>query len=158
MVAIVNDSSNHVESITLKYFEAGHTFMSADSFHHQVEKEATTKGNLYDLEDFLQCVRNSGTCVLMNEGDFLQWRNEMLESKTSKTLRPLLNNMVVAHFKRGSTNMHYKSALSMTEYKGVQAEQKKGIISNLLPLMPENCKAFWLNMKISELLTVPHTC
>ena len=84
--------------------------------------------------------------------------------------------MVVAHYKRGSTNMHYKSAHSdenfkcadflkakfkkqvengkvlppMTEYKGVQAERKKGIISNLLPLMPENRKAFWLNMKTSE--------
>ena len=81
LVAIVNDSSYHVESITLKYFEAGHTFMSADSFHHQVEKEATTKGNLYDFEDYLQCVRNSGTCVLMNGGDFLQLRNEMSESR-----------------------------------------------------------------------------
>ena len=70
LVAIVNDSSNHVESITLKYFEAGHTFMSADSFYLQVEKEATTKGNLYYFEDLLQCVRNSGKCVLMNRGDY----------------------------------------------------------------------------------------
>jgi len=34
----VNDPALAVEDITLKYFEPGHTFMSADSVHHGVEK------------------------------------------------------------------------------------------------------------------------
>ena len=31
------------ESVTIKYFEKGHTFMNADSFHHQIEKEMRSK-------------------------------------------------------------------------------------------------------------------
>ena len=37
LTAAVNSKDHpYLESITLKYFEVGHTFMSADSFHHQV--------------------------------------------------------------------------------------------------------------------------
>ena len=38
LVNAVNDPTVAVEDITLKYFEPGHTFMSADSVHHGVEK------------------------------------------------------------------------------------------------------------------------
>ena len=38
LVTVVNDPALAVEDITLKYFEPGHTFMSADSVHHGVEK------------------------------------------------------------------------------------------------------------------------
>ena len=36
--------------ITLKYFEPGYTFMSADSFHHRVEQEMQKKKKR--LKDF----------------------------------------------------------------------------------------------------------
>ena len=39
----VNVPSTSVQSITLKYFEPGHTFMSADSFHHKVEQAMKQK-------------------------------------------------------------------------------------------------------------------
>jgi hypothetical protein len=29
----------NIEVITLKYFERGHSFMSADSFHHRVKRQ-----------------------------------------------------------------------------------------------------------------------
>ena len=32
------DADSTPQDITLKYFEAGHTFMAADSFHARVEK------------------------------------------------------------------------------------------------------------------------
>ena len=59
LVQAVNDNTNTLKTITLKYFEAGHTFMSADSFHHQVEKEAKSQGYLYDFKDFCQVCRQS---------------------------------------------------------------------------------------------------
>ena len=34
LVHEVNSENNSTKTITLKYFEHGHTFMSADSFHH----------------------------------------------------------------------------------------------------------------------------
>lgn len=47
------------ETITIKYFEAGHTFMSADSFHHLVEKELKRNPKCYDFQDFVNVVNNS---------------------------------------------------------------------------------------------------
>ena len=37
LVSLVNSNVISTDDITLKYFEPGHTFMSADSFHHGVE-------------------------------------------------------------------------------------------------------------------------
>ena len=36
--AVNNNQKDTLQSITLKYFERGHSFMSADSYHHLVEK------------------------------------------------------------------------------------------------------------------------
>ncbi|XP_050308053.1 uncharacterized protein LOC126744593 [Anthonomus grandis grandis] len=36
-VSIVNSDEISLKKLEIKYFEPGHTFMSADSFHHQVE-------------------------------------------------------------------------------------------------------------------------
>ena len=46
--------------ITLKYFEPGHTFMSADSFHHQVEQKMQKKKRLEDFQDFVDIVDTCG--------------------------------------------------------------------------------------------------
>ncbi|KAG5885830.1 hypothetical protein JTB14_017200 [Gonioctena quinquepunctata] len=59
---IVNSSEIAANKIHLKYFQAGHTFMSADSFHHQVELSMKKSGNIYDFNDFHEAVQraNSG--------------------------------------------------------------------------------------------------
>ncbi|CAM4578379.1 unnamed protein product [Leuciscus chuanchicus] len=50
LVCLVNGDTTTMEDITLKYFEKGHTFMSADSFHHGVKQEMKNRpgGVLYD--------------------------------------------------------------------------------------------------------------
>ena len=40
------------ETIALKYFEKGHTCMSAHSKHKQIEKELKNMGKVYDFDDF----------------------------------------------------------------------------------------------------------
>ena len=47
----------------LKYFEAGHTYMSADFFHHLVEKETEKMSNFYDFQDFMNFIANLGRAV-----------------------------------------------------------------------------------------------
>ena len=42
----VNSEGGYVSSVTLKYFEPGHTFMSADNFHNQVEQRTRQKKTL----------------------------------------------------------------------------------------------------------------
>lgn len=65
---IVNLSLINAEEITIKYFEAGHTFMSVGSFHYLVEKL------IFDINDFtdaffskwksLQSFKNVSTSVV----------------------------------------------------------------------------------------------
>lgn len=61
-VYIVNSTEINTNEIDIKYFEPGHSFMSADSFHHQVELSMKRKGKLYDFNDFKAAVQkaNSG--------------------------------------------------------------------------------------------------
>ena len=56
----MDPASVRFKSITIKYFEAGHTFMAADSFHARVEKEFKKTKNIYDFSDYLSCVRAAG--------------------------------------------------------------------------------------------------
>lgn len=51
LLQYVNGNLPATEVITLKYFERGYTFMSADSIHHLVELQMKKQvgGNVYDL-------------------------------------------------------------------------------------------------------------
>nr|CAH7712417.1 unnamed protein product [Callosobruchus chinensis] len=49
---IMNSSAIWAETIQVNYFESGHTFMSADSFHHKVEGSLTHQSKTLDFEDF----------------------------------------------------------------------------------------------------------
>ena len=42
----LNSENSSVKNIILKYYNPGHTFMSADSFHHQVEQGLRQRGML----------------------------------------------------------------------------------------------------------------
>ena len=63
MVVLVNNTENELQDITFKYFQPGHTFMSADSVHHGVEHEIKKQpnGNIYDFKDFCRVVSNSNS-------------------------------------------------------------------------------------------------
>ena len=49
-----------MNKIVIKYFEPGHTFMSADSFHHKIEQGMKKKKQVEDFQDLnrsSQCMR-----------------------------------------------------------------------------------------------------
>lgn len=62
-VCPVNANTTSREDITLKYFEQGHTFISADSFHHGVEQQMKNcpVGAVYDFEGFVSVVKSSNS-------------------------------------------------------------------------------------------------
>lgn len=74
---MVNSNQIVAEDITLKYFEAGHTFMSADSVHHGVEQSMKYMGNVYDFDDFVASVQNSNSkkmkIILLHNTNTLAW-------------------------------------------------------------------------------------
>ena len=59
-----------LNSITLKYFERGHTFMSADSYHHSVEKSMKEMKNVYDYGDFVKALEMQGQAMQLNHENF----------------------------------------------------------------------------------------
>ncbi|XP_046683386.1 uncharacterized protein LOC124369424 [Homalodisca vitripennis] len=74
LTGLVNSNDIEANEIVLNYLETGHTFMSADHFHHQVNKQIKSKGKMYDFEDFKDAVKasNSGkvTVKSMEHQDF----------------------------------------------------------------------------------------
>ena len=71
---LVNDPTNKCETITLKYFEPGHTFMAADAFHKRVEDEMRKMKNVLDFEDFKNCIAAQGIAIEMSADDFYDYK------------------------------------------------------------------------------------
>lgn len=170
------DSSDNLNRITLKYFEPGHTFMSADSFHALVEKSFKASKRLYDYKDYEAALRKVGSIFSMTIGDFKNHRSHLSHGQRSKATRPLLSDIYKAEFVRGSTSILYstrrnpdesnecdfltktaKSAMDTnsffemyappkTEGSTISKDRKRGIIEKLCPLMPEDRKKFWLEL------------
>lgn len=59
MVYFVNSDEGPLQSITFKYLMAGHTFMTADTFHASVEKQFTIKQNVCEFSDLKEAVQNA---------------------------------------------------------------------------------------------------
>ena len=95
------------------FFEKGHTFMSADSFHHQVENGIQEVKKLYDFQDFVRCVESKGTAVLMESKDFVNFRNE--KSIAKDTCYPKIAEMSQVHFKKMSTKIYWKCSFDFGE-------------------------------------------
>lgn len=114
LIYIVNSNEINADVIELKYFEPGHTFMAADSFHHKVELSMKRMGNkLYDFPDFTRAVKGTSkhTHVLsMDLSDFYKWVDYSSQYKLNKIVpRPYINDMVHIKFERNSLNMKYKT-------------------------------------------------
>ena len=167
----VDESCASLKSVTLKYFEAGHTFMAADSFHARVEKQFRKKKNIFDFNDYLYCVREAGQAIELTANDFKDWKSGLSQSKASKDSRPLLEDVSMVQFKVGQTNMYFKRSLEdthfecadflMKKFKDLVAQKqfiesqstkerpsldparKQGIIDKLCPLMPTDRRDFW---------------
>lgn len=163
------------ETITLKYFEKGHTFMSADSFHHQIEKEMRAKKNVYDFNDFEHIIASKGYMLLMSEGDFLDWENGVSQGKFADN-KPLLANVQVLQFRKNETKMFWKESHEESEFKsaeflkkkisskilkgqfprtlqeprGITSSKKNGIVVKLAPLMPPNRREFWCSLYVND--------
>nr|CAH7722524.1 unnamed protein product [Callosobruchus chinensis] len=66
-VYLINSSEVNLNLLKVKYLQTGHTFMSADSFHHQVEKSLKQTGKVLDFEDFMMCVKKSNNSKYFKE-------------------------------------------------------------------------------------------
>lgn len=118
---IINSSDIATNVLEIYYFEPGHSFMSADSFHHQVEQSLNSYcsssktgagGKVYDFNDFervIEQVKVKNVKVLSMElRDFRDWKDHSSLMKIKKhSPRPYLSDIVKLKFERGSFNLSY---------------------------------------------------
>lgn len=122
LIYIINSDEIAADTISFKYFEPGHTFMAADSFHHLVEKELRRRERVFDFQDFHEVVQNCSKTVKpivksMEFKDFKKWptlssRYQNLKLNKNKVLLKDVKEVTV---KRGSKNLFYKLSLNGAE-------------------------------------------
>lgn len=179
LVYIINSSEIQAEKIWVKYFEPGHTYMSADSFHHQVELSMKYKGTLSDFKDFSDAVQaaNSGkvTVLEMRINNFFNWIDQTSQVKIKKMQpRPYMTDITMILAERGKQYLTYfdnynledpktlsflkakperdgiPKPLPCTKARGINKNKKEGIINKLCPLMAEGRRQFWYNIDVDD--------
>lgn len=177
LLTLVNSETISAEDVTLKFFEPGHTFMSADSFHHGVEQEMRHRpgGVVFDFDDFLSVVANSNSrkveVVKLKNDNIRAWMDGHSAAKTKKMSR--LAELKVVQLRRGSRSMFVKKShgeedfieLDFLQKKfnpcipttlrpqdwGVEEAKKTEILKNLVPLMPPTRRFFWSSLVVRNL-------
>ena len=170
---MINSKSN-LEQLTLRYFEKGHTFMSADSFHHQIEENIRRKKKLYDFNDYVECVEKGGMAIEMKSEDFLDISSGKSSAKDVRY--PRIADISEILFKKGKTKMFWKTSFGDTTYqssdllqkkvqerynkgtpsrgkgpaRGINLQKKNDIIKKLSDIMPANRRMFWNRLLENE--------
>ena len=104
-----------VLSITLRFFEKGHTFMSADSAHHNNENATRRKRLLFDFQDFVDCGNDKGAAILMHTEDFIDFQNGKGSAKDVHCT--LIADISDAQFRRNVTKIFWKSSFTDQDNK-----------------------------------------
>lgn len=176
LVEKVNSSDNSIETIDLYFFEPGHTYMSADSFHQKVEKSLKSTKNVYDFTDFSTCVEKAlpnVKVIPMTSDLFQKWRSYKSSAKLKKLPKTFyLRDVKQLRATRGDLTIKYKTAYetddedmltldflmksikkegfpvaeTQADNIGVLKEKKDDIIQKLCPLMPPSRRQFWQDL------------
>lgn len=176
---IVNSSRVCVENLEVKYFEPGHTFKSADAFHHQVELALKRKKKVYDFEDFGNVVQSSNSgrvnVIKMDLDNFYNFMDYTSKYKLQKLApRVYLRDIVALSFKRGQKYFQYKTKFSesfqdissilnqkyikgpftdpvvKTQCRGITSERKHNLVTVLKSHIPENRMRFWEELPVND--------
>lgn len=176
-VYIVNSDDVVLNSLTINYFERGHSFMSADSFHHMVEKEMKKAKTVWDFDDFVACVKqcNRGKCQALpiSVEHFFHWKDYSSKAKLKKA-KVYLKDIVTVKFSRGATTFKYKTQHDPTadhfevdfllpkkiknclqlpdkqqSLNGFDRNRKETIIKTLGPIMPPTRLKFWKELQVN---------
>lgn len=178
-VYIVNSDEVNVEKLEIKFFEVGHTFMSADSFHHQVELSMKRKKKIFDFNDFSTAVKAANSSETdvheMSLADFSDWNDFKSEYKLKKLpVRPHLNDMVSLMFEKGQLSLKYKLEFSepyrvlnfvlskctkqnsvpkaecRRKFRGISKERRDNLVEKLKSIIPQNRLFFWKSLPLNH--------
>lgn len=177
LVTIVNCGFSNLESLTIKYLTKGHTHMSADGVHGNIEKQIKKQDAVYDFEDYKNVISGCRSNIEVHEvKKSYQWVKKKRAPRRNDECDPLhnflLNSLVEVKFINGCRNLFYKTDIDQpymeldflmkkfnprslpsmnNSARGIKESKKEGIITKLLPLMPMNRREFW------QLLTIDNS-
>lgn len=109
LVRLINDKMTEIDTVTLEYFESGHTFMAADTVHAAITKKIKKAGEIYDFDDFVQKIKSSRKNI---EVAVLTHKDMIVFSNDSKLAFPKgfnIQNLKVIEFRRGYVSMFAKN-------------------------------------------------
>ena len=110
------------DSISLKYLETGHRFMSADNIHGCIGKKMRHTNEMIDYRDLIQVVSTSCKKLEVIQMQFTDFYHFTASNKarTAKNIKlPMLSEVSEAYFVRGSRLLYYKLEHESSEYEGV---------------------------------------
>lgn len=111
---MVNNPNVGVQLMTLKYFEPGHTFMSADGVHGNIAsamKKMSTIGDMRDYVDVIQNSRSKMKTVVIDHTDMKLFKNEVKSNPGF-----LLADIKVIQVRRGSAQLFTKTSHSQKDF------------------------------------------
>ena len=167
-------NSRHIQAneISLKFLEKGHTFMSADSWHHQCE-QSLRKKVIADFMDFQKAISSKMSTLTLGISDFADWPNIISRHRiNSYENKPLMEKFSVVKFVRGSNSIHVKFNFDDANFeafdlmkknadaeilppmprrtaRGIPAKKKEGLM-NLCRLMDDSRRGFWENLRVDN--------
>lgn len=111
MIMIVNNSLNDLKSVTISYLTKGHTHMSADGVHGNIELKMKRQKNIYDFQDFKDIVMQSRKNIKVIEiACRYEWPKKKRAARHNEPLKNFnLNSVVQVEFISGSRNLFYKT-------------------------------------------------
>jgi len=106
-LSIVN-SEDGPDEVIIKYLTKGHTHMSADGIHGNIESKIRRKGKVFDFQDLVNTIEGSRNKLTVLQLDkFCGWKNKKKTTKQKDD--PLTNfkmtNIVQARFVKNSFNL-----------------------------------------------------
>nr|CAI5847250.1 unnamed protein product [Callosobruchus analis] len=139
-VYIVNCSKVNLKQLTIKYFEPGHSYMSADHFHQKVEMSMKRAKNFFDFDDFVSCVAaaNGGNTdvISMDIGQFYNWNDLSSKFKLKKS-KFYFKELVFAIFQEITLTLNTKQHLNMKSIKFLIFSTTKPLKMALKSLLQE---------------------
>ena len=126
LIRAVNDKDVSANTITLNFFEAGHTFMAADGVHGCIAKAINREALLGDMDDFKSIIKSSRTNMSISELTHSTMRCYTDELKHRLPVK--ISKLKVVEFRRGSLSMYIKNTHSDPSFTEISVMKHKTAI------------------------------
>ena len=103
LVSVMFSDLTNLQTLTLKYFEKGSSFMSTDSYH-QVEEAMKKKNNINDFGDFVEALNTDGQAVILSYTDIIKFPKGLSKGKHTVGV-PKIDQIVVVKFTENSSKL-----------------------------------------------------